>query len=278
MVSKLSIKKKKIIALIITVILAAACFIGAALLHSGEGENIKEAMRDGVLHETNKVNFFGMQVNPAVYSAFTVTAIVIVFGLIVRIFAVPKFAIVPNKFQLLLEEAVGYFDNLAKENSPHRNKFLSVYAFIAGGYITISTLFELLGLQCINTVGKSISLPAPISDINSAISVGCVSYLIILFGGLLGNGLKGAGSALKDFSLPISMSFRLFGALLSGLLVTDLVYSNIKLSIGLPVIVGVLFTCLHALIQTYVLSMLVTIFYGESSEKSIKKEKRVKSK
>ncbi len=37
-----------------------------------------------------------------------------------------------------------------------------------------------------------------------------------------------------------------------------------------------MFTLLHALIQTYVLTMLVALFYGEVSEKSPKKEKKNK--
>ncbi|MFR7894472.1 MAG: F0F1 ATP synthase subunit A [Dysosmobacter sp.] len=89
---------------------------------------------------------------------------------------------------------------------------------------------------------------------------------MILSGGIAGNGLKGVGSTLKEFSLPISMSFRLFGALLSGLLVTELVYYYVQLSYVLPVLVGVLFTLLHALIQAYVLTMLTALFYGEVSE------------
>ena len=87
---------------------------------------------------------------------------------------------------------------------------------------------------------------------------------MILSGGIAGSGIKGVGKTLKEFSLPISMSFRLFGALLSGLLVTELVYYYISLSFVLPVVVGVLFTLLHALIQTYVLTMLVSMYYGES--------------
>jgi hypothetical protein len=82
--------------------------------------------------------------------------------------------------------------------------------------------------------------------------------------------------ALKDFSLPISMSFRLFGALLSGLLVSELVYYTISLSFVLPVLVGVLFTILHALIQTYVLTMLTANYYGEVSEPPKKKAKKEK--
>ena len=74
------------------------------------------------------------------------------------------------------------------------------------------------------------------------------------------------GRTLKEFSLPISMSFRIFGALLSGALVTELVYHYTQLSFVLPVVVGVLFTLLHALIQAYVLTMLTALFYGEVSE------------
>ena len=69
------------------------------------------------------------------------------------------------------------------------------------------------------------------------------------------------------------MSFRLFGALLSGLLVTELVYYYLALSFVLPVIVGVLFTLMHALIQTYVLVMLTALFYGEVSEPHIRPAK-----
>ena len=101
---------------------------------------------------------------------------------------------------------------------------------------------------------------------------------MILFGGLIAAGVRGFLHALKDFSLPISMSFRLFGALLSGALVTELVYYYAALSYVLPVIVGVMFTLLPALIQAYVLTMLVSTFYGESTEKHEKKPKAKKMK
>ena len=101
---------------------------------------------------------------------------------------------------------------------------------------------------------------------------------LILGGGIVFGGVKGALGVLKDFSLPISMSFRLFGALLSGLLVTELVYYSISLSFALPIIVAVLFTLLHAGIQAYVLTTLVSIFYGEAVEPKPRKEKVKKRK
>ena len=205
-------KKKKIRLLVFFIVLMALVGMGIILTNGlvSKSETIQEVMKDAVLHDTGKVSLFGIKdVNPALISAFTITVIILVIALVIRIVVIPKFKIVPGKFQLLLEQA----------------------------------------------------------DINAAIAMGVMSYLVILGGGIVANGLKGAGQTLKDFSLPISMSFRLFGALLSGLLVNELVYYSISLSFVLPVIVAVLFTLLHALIQTYVLTMLVALFYGEVSEK-----------
>lgn len=274
-------KKKRRIALIswiclMAVLLAASLLTGGAKVKS---ESIKEVMRDAVLHESNKVSLFGLKdVNPALISAFTVTIILLVAALLIRIFVIPKFKYVPGKFQMMLEALVGFFDNLAKSNSPHRNGFLGAYIFGAGVYIFFGTLFELFGIQVVTTGGTSMALSAPLSDINAAIALGCLSYLIIMSGGIAGNGVKGIGLTLKDFSLPISMSFRLFGALLSGLLVTELVYYYINLSFVLPVVVGIMFTLLHALIQTYVLTMLTALFYGEVTEPAKKKKKKEKQK
>lgn len=258
---------KKGLALWLTAILLLLA--GALLTGSpGRAERVQETMRDAVLHDINQISLFGWKtVNPGMISAFTVTAVLLLAAACLRIFAIPRFQMVPGKLQLLLEEAVGLFDHMAKNNSPHRCGFLGAYIFSVGAYIFVGTLFELLGLQAMTVHGAPVTLPAPLSDVNAAIATGTLSYLVILSGGIAANGVKGVGKTLKEFSLPISMSFRLFGALLSGLLVTELVYYYVQLSFLLPVVVGVLFTLLHALIQTYVLTMLTALYYGEVSER-----------
>ncbi len=262
-------KKQKRISIIVFLAIILVLLLGIFLTGNtaGEEEPIQEVMKNEVLHETVKIRFLGiMDVNPGLISAYLVTAILFVFALAVRIFVIPRFREVPGRFQLLLEEAVGMFDKLAKSNSPHRNRFLGGYVFTAGAYIFIGTIFELFGFQAVSTAGHSVTLPAPLADINGAIAMGVFSYGVILGGGIVANGIRGVGQTLKDFSLPISMSFRLFGALLSGALVTELVYYYTALSFVLPVIVGVMFTLLHALIQAYVLTMLTSLFYGEVTE------------
>ena len=116
-----------------------------------------------------------------------------------RIFAVPRFQNVPGKLQMLIELWVGTFSGMAQSNSPHHNKVLGPYIFGAGTYIFVSTLFEMFGLQAVTTAGRSIALPAPLSDINGAIAMGVLSYLFILSGGVSAVGLRGVGRTLKEF-------------------------------------------------------------------------------
>ena len=239
-------------------------------------ESIKEVMRDAVLHESGKIDLFGITVNPGLVSAYAVTGMLLLAAVLLRIFAVPRFKKVPTGIQTVLEAAVSLFDGMATEKSPHRHRFLSAYIFTAGAYVCLGTIFELFGFQAATVSGASVSLPAPLSDINGAIGMGLFSYGVILIGGLVSAGPSGALKALKDFSLPISMSFRLFGALLSGALVTELVYYYFTLSFVLPVIVGILFTLIHAVIQAYVLTMLTAQFYGESTEKKQKTKNKPK--
>ena len=271
-------KRNKITAIVVIAAIAVLLIVGIILTDPlyQTTEDISEVMKDAVLHEENKVSLFGYEVNPAYISSIAVVLLLLGVALVIRIFAVPRFKTIPGKFQLLVETVVGMFDDIAKKNSPHRNGLLGAYVFAAGCYIAVGTTFELIGIPVETTSGVSVSLPAPLSDINAAIALGFLSYFVILSGGIAGAGLRGVGRTLKDFSLPISMSFRLFGALLSGLLVSELVYYYLSLSFVLPVIVGVLFTLLHALIQSYVLVMLTTMFYGEASEPHIKKPKKQK--
>lgn len=267
-------KKKRIFLIVwlalIVLLIAAIVIIGFSRKND---ESLREIMRDGVLHEANKISFFGLEVNPGLISAYVVTGVLLLAALLIRLIAVPRFKTVPGKFQALIEKGVDLFSGMAKNNSPHRTGFIAAYIFSAGAYIFFGTLFEMFGIQAVTTRGRSVALPAPLADINGALAMGFLTFTMILLAGLVANGPKGFFRALKDFSLPISMSFRLFGALLSGLLVTELVYYSLALSFVLPALVGVVFTLLHAVIQAYVLTTLASIFYGEAVEPSQKKTK-----
>ena len=59
-------KKKRITFIIVWLLLIAAITAGVFLTSPAKGEeSIQTTMRDAVLHGTNKIDFFGIEVNPA---------------------------------------------------------------------------------------------------------------------------------------------------------------------------------------------------------------------
>jgi len=245
------------------------------ILLAAEENKLAEVLRDAIIPQGFTVG--GLSVSPGMVSAVIVAGFLLLVAALIRIFVIPKFKIIPGKFQAVLEKIVEFFSDMAKENSPHRHGYVGAFAFAAGIYIFVGTLFELCGIQII-VGGKEYTLPAVMTDINACIAIALAAFFSILAGAVRVNKGKGLLSALIDFSLPISMSFRLFGSLLSGLLVTELVYQVTFLycSVLVPAIVGVLFTLIHAIVQAYILPLLTSIFYGEKTEPSPKKEKKRK--
>ena len=96
MSKKQKIKAGIIFGALFVVFLAGSIVAGMLKTNTSE-EGIQTVMRDAVLHETFKVNLFGIiDVNPGLISAFIVTGIFLIFALIVRIFVIPKFKIIPE--------------------------------------------------------------------------------------------------------------------------------------------------------------------------------------
>ena len=245
------------------------------VLLAAEENKLAEVLRDAIIPKGFTVA--GVNVSPGVVSAVIVACFLLLVAALIRIFAIPRFKVIPGKFQAILEKIVEFFADMAKDNSPHRHGYLGAFTFAAGLYIFIGTLFELCGIQIVVS-GTVYTLPAVMTDINACIAIALAAFFSILMGAVRVNKGKGLLSALIDFSLPISMSFRLFGSLLSGLLVTELVYQVTFLycSVLVPAIVGVLFTMIHAVVQAYILPLLTSIFYGEKTEPTPKKEKKPK--
>ena len=99
-------KQKK--GFVLCMVAAAVMLVISLLLPAApKGETVQEAMRDAVLHESNRIDLFGKEVNPGLISAMTVSGILLVVAACLRIFVIPRFQYVPGRLQLLLEELVG---------------------------------------------------------------------------------------------------------------------------------------------------------------------------
>ncbi|MDE6590914.1 MAG: hypothetical protein K2K53_11340, partial [Oscillospiraceae bacterium] len=108
-------KKGLVVWIAVVLLLLAGALLSGTQARS---ESVQEAMRDAVLHDSGQISLFGLKaVNPGMISAFLVTAILLIAAALIRIFAIPRFRLQqPGRLQLVLEEAVGLFDGMAKSN------------------------------------------------------------------------------------------------------------------------------------------------------------------
>lgn len=222
--------------------------------------SVKDRLSEALMPEKIKI-FDGFEVGPSMFTALAVTAVLLLICLVLRLTVIRKLSNIPRKAQMFLEMIVKFFDKLAKDSTHDLENFVGPYVMAAAAFISVSTLVELLGVR-----------PA-LADINTCFALGLSSFVIIHFFGVKKRGL---GIRLKrmlnpiniitDIAVPVSLSFRLFGSIVSGLLIMELVYSYIALSFVVPVIVSVITTLFHAFIQAYIFSTLSSLFIGEAVE------------
>ena len=101
--------KRRVGVLVATALIVAALVVGICLTggSGGEEESIQVTMRDAVLHETNRIALFGLEVNPGLISAFTVTGLLLVAAALIRVFAIPRFKLVPGEIPAAAGDACG---------------------------------------------------------------------------------------------------------------------------------------------------------------------------
>lgn len=227
------------------------------LISSG---SVKERLTEALLPE--KIKIFGnLHVGPSMFTALGVTAVILIICVILRLTVIRKLSNVPKKPQMVLESIINFFDKLARETTHEYSGFIGPYIMAAASFICLSTLVELLGFR-----------PA-MSDINTCFAFGIATFLVIHFFGVRKKGFSHRAKRLlnpiniiTDIAVPISLSFRLFGSIVSGMLIMELIYSYIALSFVLPAFVSVITTLFHALIQSYIFITLTSLFVGEAIE------------
>ena len=81
-------EKKKKTRFIVGWLLITAALLAGSLLVPGHGksESVQEAMRDAVLHGTNRISLFGLKdVNPAYISSLVVVGVILLAALLLRL-------------------------------------------------------------------------------------------------------------------------------------------------------------------------------------------------
>lgn len=172
---------------------------------------------------------------------------------------------IPGVFQNIVELIVEMLDSMVKgimgENARRFVNYLST-VFI---FILICNISGLLGLR------------APTADYGVTLPLGLITFSLIHFNGIKKNKIKHLTNLFQPFALlfpinligelavPLSLSLRLFGNVLSGTVMMGLLYglTPIFVQIGIPAAAHVYFDIFSGAIQTYVFCMLTMVYVND---------------
>jgi F-type H+-transporting ATPase subunit a len=215
-----------------------------------------------------RMDILGFSVSTTVYVSWIVIAFLAVGAVLIRVFVIPRFRETPRGLQLVLETAVSAINDLTKEKYGQHNEGLASYFFALAALFLGSAIVELFGFR------------PPTTDLSMTLSYALVTFVLINVYGIYKKGVAGRLKSfvhpkaiiapfkvLSDIAIPISLACRLFGNMLGGMVVVELVYYAMgAFSVGIPAVLGLYFNAFHPLIQFFIFINLSLTFIGEAVE------------
>lgn len=172
----------------------------------------------------------------------------------------------PGKVQLALESAIGWAQDFFEGIIGKENKRYIPYLITVLVYLGIS-----------NAIVPLFGFKPPTKDLNVTAALAIMSMCLIEFSGIYRNGLK---HWIKHFARPVpvvapimvleivirplSLCMRLFGNMLAGFVVMELLKTFVPLIIPIPV--SFYFDIFDGLLQAYVFVFLTALFMNEEME------------
>ena len=233
-----------------------------------------------------RVEIFGITLAKTTLTGLGVLAVLLLLLAALRIFAIPKFSVnEPGYLQSALETAVEFTDGFVKKaTGDFTKKNLPPFVLSLAMLMFGCALSELFGLR------------APTSDLTFTLALGLTTFALLNIYGIRKNGvigrLKNLGGAVpamrpvmiplkmvSDISVPVSLGARLYGNMMGGLLVMDLLKGVLGgFASGLPAIAGLWFNLIHPGLQIYIFITLSLTFIDEAMELEEPEEKEKKNK
>ena len=215
-----------------------------------------------------RVDFYGFSLAKTVIYTWILMAALIILALIFRILFVRRFKEVPKGLQNVLEFIVEMVQKYTDSQAHGTGEFLCSYILTIGALLLGSAFLELFRLR------------APASDITMTFALALMTFIMINTYGIKRKGVGGriktlasptpvvfVFRAISEFAVPVSMSCRLFGNMLGGMIVMDLIYSALgNGAVGIPSILGLFFNVFHPLIQMFIFVTLTLTFINEAIE------------
>ena len=232
------------------------------------------------------INLFGQSiaVKETYLGALVLMALVFILALVFRLFIFPRFTLDTKKIkttQMLSEFVFNTLEKFTSGALGHMGKKLSPYILAVGAYLVGCGALELIGMR------------SPLSDLSATLAFGLTTFVLINYYGLRQKGIVGRlkhyvkpmpivapFKVISDLSVPISLSCRLFGNMLVGYIVMELLYMVLQawatasyifvippvIAAVVPGILSLYFVLFHVGIQFYVFATLSLTFIGEAVE------------
>jgi len=217
---------------------------------------------------SERVSLFGLSVSYTVIFTWIAMAVLIVGAIIVRLTVFRRPKAVSDGAQNVIElmvEAVGKYTNAQAHGT---GEFLCSYILSIGALLIMSAFLELFRVR------------PPTADITMTFSLALMTFIFI---NIYGIRKKGPGGRIKslaeptpivfpfrvisDLAIPVSLACRLFGNMLGGMIVIDLLYVALgNNAVAIPSVFGLYFNVFHPLIQTFIFVTLTLTFINEAIE------------
>jgi F-type H+-transporting ATPase subunit a len=199
--------------------------------------------------------------------------VLIIFGIFVRIKS-RKFTEVPRGFQNAIEAIVELFDNYLRGTAGSKLMYLGYWFFTLFVFILLSNLSGLLP-----------GMRPPTADWSMTVGLAIVTFLMIQFLGIFYRRARYFKALFEplpwwcpiplflpinvigELARPISLSFRLFGNMLAGLIMMSLVYALVPTvaTFLIPSFLHAYFDLFSGVLQTYIFCTLSITFVSGSA-------------
>lgn len=215
------------------------------------------------------IRLFGVEIwiTRTIFNTWILMLLLIVFAVIVRV-SLRKFRTVPTGFQNLIEAAVETFENFIRNTVGEKLRGLGSWFFMVFVFIFGSNLLSIFGLR------------PPTADWATTFALALATFILIQVEGIRHRKTKYLRSFFEpnpiffplnligELARPVSLSFRLFGNVLAGLILMTLMYSLTPVAVrfGIPALLHAYFDLFSGILQTYIFCMLSLMFIRGAAE------------
>ncbi len=209
------------------------------------------------------IDFFGLDVwiTDTTIATWIIGAVLIALAIYTNI-SVKKFNKIPKGFQNFIEFVVETMDNFVVSTVDKKYSYLGGWFFGVMAFILFSNLSGLVTLR------------PPTADLATTFALSLMTFFLIHFLGISkskGEYFKGYAdpypflvpiNIIGEVATPVSLSFRLFGNILGGLIIMGMVYELFPffLKIGVPAVLHVYFDIFAGALQSFIFVILSMTF------------------